>query len=369
MPGFLSMKNWCRKINAMNLTPYLFRCKTPVIFLLLALVVQSCLVFQTRKTLENVVSDLDKNPAVSRIIKRSTDSAAKGAIDGLHNDSIKIKALAKLLIAQLDDGTKKISKNVRDSLLSKATSAWLKTQLDQLSAEGQKTLIKIISNDTLSLGMRKISAALRDELLGEVTLQKVALLRDSLLGRKTRLLVDSLIHSSLTQLAREYDTSWEKKLFALLEKFDSVTNKSLEKLKKTVAQWEVIVGIIGLLLIIVGAVAYRMAHLASKHKKAAFAVMRAIDRLPKNAFDQIAPEVRLQAEHDQITSHLNSLLDQAALPERMAHQKIQKQAMEVYLRMNASGEKNINSEVEQEAKNIGTEFYNFLKEKNKKTNQ
>ncbi|MBS1505221.1 MAG: hypothetical protein JSS79_01135 [Bacteroidetes bacterium] len=353
----------------MNLTVIFTRLKGLAVLLFLALAVQSCLVFQTRKTLEKVVNDLDKNPAVGRIIKRSTDSAAKGAIDGLHNDSAKIKALAKLLIAQLDDGTKKISKNVRDSLLSKATSAWLKTQLDHLSAEGQKTLIKIISNDTLSLGMRKISAALRDELLGEVTLQKVSLLRDSLLGKKTRLLVDSLIHSSLSQLASEYDSSWEKKLFALLEKFDSVTNKSLDKVKQTVTQWEITAGVIGLLLIIVGAVAYRMAHLASKHKKAAFAMMRVIDQLPRDDYDRIAPAVSIQAQHDQISAHLNSLLDQAALHERTTHQKIQKQALEVYLQMNAPGQKKLSDELEQEAKKTGTEFYNFIKEKNKKTNQ
>lgn len=291
-----------------------------LVAILLASCMTSCLLMQPRKEVAKILDELEQR---GPLVKETARNAADGAVEGLLQDSVRIRALVRSLMQEASKETLKMSSSLRDSLLSEETAEWVSGRLSSLSDSTRQAIIRIVNDDPLRNGTRRIVASLRDELLGYATLEKIGTLRDSLMGARTRRLVDGLISTSVQQFASDYERSLQPLVYELIDKINKTGSDKIGEVRTTLQSLIWLLAVLFLCIIGVSIFIYRIQQqkkqvekTSKEHELTLEAITRTIDSLPEDFYKQVALKVKASAIQMGINSHLNMMLDKFDLPER-----------------------------------------------------
>lgn len=281
-------------------------------------------IHKTFKTINSAGKDLHD------ISSAASDGAVSGAVKALSKDSAKLKEIASEILKSIKSQAGGIVASIRDSVLNKKTSKWLKESLHNVSDSTRMAIIRITGDPRLTQNAKKIIGGIRDEILGEATVKKAGVLRDSLMGAKTRALTDSLIHHAMMRLNRDLDL-FQPKIYVLLDsvaqKIERVRQHADDSIKKfKVAAWG-----LGILLVVALLVAYLIKRQANKHLQAIKAMATAVDALPQDEYDNISQAIKNETMKKGVLSHLDGILQSIKLPNKELYKDPSGQALAALL--------------------------------------
>lgn len=276
------------------------------VFILCSLSFSCRLIPELTKTFKKV----NNNEELKKTTQAASEGIAQGIVEKITSDSAQLKRLLKSILSEVSTEGAKMTTGIRDSLLSKKTKEWLNQTLSELTESETRALIAFVNDQHLKNGLRQMVAAIRDEMLGKATAKDIALLRDEVLGKRTRQLTDSLISAALRQIAKDTTV-----YFPILDGALKRVDKGGKDLADTISQTTAIISwaVGGIVFIIVAAILYVRAR---KNRQTIEAVAKAIDALPRERYDEVAPKIKESAVSLGVNTNLNRILDSTELKNR-----------------------------------------------------
>ncbi|GEO07358.1 hypothetical protein AAE02nite_50220 [Adhaeribacter aerolatus] len=278
--------------------------------------------------------------------KALSGTVARSVMATVLDDSIqsRIRAQVDSLGRQLDHQALATTVRVRDSLLSAYTQLWLEKIIqnttNDLNTKGLSFLDNIRGDQT-----KQFVAALRDELLNDISLQRAAIFRDELLGNNTQALLDSLVQKIATGVIRNQVNP----NIARINRQAQERIRDIKRLAFGAGGLALLIGIVALLL-------FRQAR---RHRETLKVITHQIDKIPDQVtYDKLVRSIRTEAETKGLEPHLQQILKEEKLYQQPQWQEKDYQTLHLitnYL-------KNLNQE------ESGREILQGLKEESKKVN-
>ncbi|MGV3585376.1 MAG: hypothetical protein ACO1OF_00095 [Adhaeribacter sp.] len=255
------------------------------------------------------------NSYLDSTAKALSNTVARSVLATVLNDSVqtRIRAQVDSLGHQLDQQALATTVRVRDSLLSAYTQMWLERIIqnttNDLNTKGLSFLDNIRGEET-----KLFVAALRDELLNDISLQRAAIFRDELLGNNTHVLLDSLVQKIATGLI-------QKQVNPNIAKI----NEQAQERIKDVKRLAFVAGAVGLLIGIIAFILFRQAR---KHKETLKVITRQIDKIPDQAaYDKLVGAIRTEAQIKGLEPHLQQILKEEKIYQQPQWQEKDFQAL------------------------------------------